>query len=60
MVCLKDCDADTTTRRCRLHWDSREFAMDVVLIMEFVVNAVLIIVALLLMASAIWVVSRKS
>jgi len=34
--------------------------MDVVLIMEFVVNAVLIIVALLLMASAIWVVSRKS
>ena len=37
-----------------------DFAMDVVLIMEFVVNAVLIIVALLLMASAIWGVSRKS
>jgi hypothetical protein len=34
--------------------------MDVVLIMEFVVNAVLIIVSLLLMASAIWGVSRKS
>ena len=33
---------------------SRDFAMDAVMILEFVVNAALIIVALLLVASAIW------